>query len=242
MLTSTDLLDILKIELRARKITYAELGKRLSLSEASVKRMFALARMPLERLDSICLVLELEVSDLVHRYEQSRHHLTRLTVDQERELVADPRRLLVAVSVKNHWTFEGLTREFTFSETECIQLLAHLDKIGLIELLPGNRIRPRFDENFQWIPGGPIETFFEKALVSEFLASDFNRPGRAALFLNGWMTDAAHCAIVGKVETLAKEYHAELARSCTHPLDQRKHVGLLGAVRPCAFSTFAPYL
>ena len=114
--------------------------------------MFALAHMPLERLDSICLVLELDVSDLVHRYEQSRHHLTRLTVDQERELVADPRRLLVAVSVKNHWTFEGLTREFTFSETECIQLLAHLDKIGLIELLPGNRIRPRFDENFQWIP------------------------------------------------------------------------------------------
>ena len=72
----------------------------MQLSEASVKRMFALKRMSAERMDVICAVLEIEVSDLVHKFEQLQHRISRLTEAQEREIVSDPGLLLVAVSMK----------------------------------------------------------------------------------------------------------------------------------------------
>jgi len=41
MATSAGLVDVLKRELRTRGITYAQVARKLDLSEASVKRMFS---------------------------------------------------------------------------------------------------------------------------------------------------------------------------------------------------------
>ena len=238
MATAADLVEVLKGELRARAITYAQLAGQLELSEASVKRMFALRRMSVERLDAICMILALQVSDLVHRFEQLRHRVSRLSAAQEREIVEDMALLLVAVSVKNHWTFAELLHNYTLTAAEIIQKLAHLDRFKLIELLPGNRIRLLFDADFRWIPGGPIETYFENVLVSEFLNNDFHGAGRTLRFVNGWVTAAVGISMLEKMDALADEFNAGLARSSTYPVDQRVHVGMLVAFRPCGFSDF----
>ena len=45
--------------------------------------------------------------------------------------------------------------------------------MGLIELLPGNRIRLRIARNFAWLPDGPIQRFFVERVQSEFLSGHF---------------------------------------------------------------------
>ncbi len=58
-------------------------------------------------------------------------------------MVADPKLLLVAVHAVNHWTFDEIVATYTLSKAECIRMLACLDKLGIIDLLPNNKIRVR---------------------------------------------------------------------------------------------------
>ncbi len=127
-----DLVEALKRELRARKVTYGQLAARLDLSEGAVKRMFALNRMNLDRVDQICAILKIDVSDLLYLHQQAEQQLDQLTPAQEQQLIADPKRLLVAACVLNRWSFEEILENYALSKTECIRHLAALDKIHFI--------------------------------------------------------------------------------------------------------------
>ena len=56
MAQSVALMDALKRELRARRITYARVAQHLDLSEATVKRLFAQNELSLQRIDATCPV------------------------------------------------------------------------------------------------------------------------------------------------------------------------------------------
>src|SRR5438067_8076083 len=59
-----ELTAALKRCLRSRGMTYAELGKQLRLSEASVKRVFSARSFTLKRMEAICGVLGLDFYEL----------------------------------------------------------------------------------------------------------------------------------------------------------------------------------
>ena len=138
---AVELVDALKREMRARKITYAHLATKLGLSEGAVKRMFALNRMTLDRVDEICDILKVDLAELVDNYQREEQRLDQLTEAQERQLILDPKRLLVAACVLNRWSMEEILETYDLSRTECIRHLAALDRIHFIELLPNNRYR-----------------------------------------------------------------------------------------------------
>ncbi len=123
------LVDTLKRALRADRVTYAEVARELGLSEASVKRMFSRGAFTLERFDAICRMVGLDLADLVRLQDEGERRISRLTREQEEELVADVRLLLVALLVRNRWGFEDIVREYAVSETECVRLLARLDRL-----------------------------------------------------------------------------------------------------------------
>ena len=134
MARSAALVDTLKQALKANNMTYAELAAALGLSEASIKRMFSKKDFTLERFDKVCQQMDMEMSDLLRLYERNRHRITRLTQTQEQELVANMELLLVAVCVRNHWTFDDIIHHYNISATKCIRKLARLDRLGIIDL------------------------------------------------------------------------------------------------------------
>ena len=97
MAQAESLVNALKNLLKARGITYAQLAKGLGLSEASVKRIFAERSFTLERLDQVCTLLGIQISDLARMVVAEQPVPSRLTEEQEKKLVADPKLLLVAV-------------------------------------------------------------------------------------------------------------------------------------------------
>ena len=137
---------------RAR-LTYKNLALKLELSEGAIKRMFALNRMTLDRVDQICDILKVDMAELVDNYVQDEQRLDQLTEAQERLLVQDPKRLLVAACVLNRWSFEEILDIYAVNHTECIRHLAALDKIQFIELLPANRYRIKVSDSFRWRSG-----------------------------------------------------------------------------------------
>jgi len=238
MAQSQALITILKKTLKDSKLTYADVAQGLAMSEANVKRLFASQRFSLERLEAVCQLMDMELSDLFRLYEDSRSRIIHLTKEQETELVADNKLLLVAVSVRNRLTFSEITERYQISENECVRLLAKLDKLGLIDLLPNNRIKLRIDENFQWIPSGPIARFFEKQIQTQFLKSTFANEGQCRFFLSGLLSERSHDYMIRKLEVIAKEFTELHRQDMDVPLKKRKNIGLFTALRPFELSVF----
>ena len=90
----------LKRSLREQGLTYAVVAMKLELSVASVKRLFSVGDLSLERVDQICELLQLEITDLLARARE-RPATKQLTLAQEQEIVADPKLFFIAWLVLN---------------------------------------------------------------------------------------------------------------------------------------------
>src|SRR5688572_13953808 len=133
----------LKKLMRSRGRTYAQAAKVLGLSEASVKRLLSRCELSLERLELLCDWLGVDIADVVALSVEARPLLTHLDARQEEELLHDPTLLLVAFLVLNRWTEAEILASFKFKKSDLMQKLRRLDRIGLLELLPFDRIKVR---------------------------------------------------------------------------------------------------
>lgn len=240
MAQAESLIVTLKQALKSHKLTYADVGKALNMSEANIKRQFASKRFTLERLEAICQIMHMELSDLFQFYEDSRQCISQLTFEQEESLVANMKLLLVAVSVRNRLSFEDILTLYHLTESECIQCLAQLDRLKIIDLLPNNRIKLRISEDFRWLANGPIERFFESHLQSNFLTSRFTGEFEKRLFSYGLLSHSSIQFLINKMQILAKEFTELLKQDVKLPIDDRHSVGFIMATRPWDAKIFKP--
>ena len=89
MSTTQDLVTVLKAELKAAGITYADLAGQLGMSESSIKRMFAKGDMPLSRIDDVLRVLKMDFAELARKVADAQPLRRELTLEQETAVVAD---------------------------------------------------------------------------------------------------------------------------------------------------------
>jgi transcriptional regulator with XRE-family HTH domain len=241
MTQATAVVDALKRELKARGITYAELARGIRMSEASVKRMFSERNFTLQRLDEICVAAGIEFTELTRRLGREEHLVAQLTQAQEREIAADPKLLLVAGAVLNLMSYDDILSEYALPPAEVVGLLAKLDRIGIIELLPNNRIRPKIARTFAWIPNGPIQQAFRNH-AHDFFNSDFAGPGEAMLLLNARLSRGAQLALVDRLKRVAREFSAQHIEDAALPLAERPPLSLLLACRPWTPALWAPFV
>jgi DNA-binding Xre family transcriptional regulator len=232
------LIDTLKQELRKQRITYKQVSAALDLSETSVKRLFAEEAFSIKRFDKVCELLHLDISDLVHLMEKNIDLTIQLTREQEAELVSDIKLLLVTLLLMNKLQFAEILGIYDISETEGIQLLARLDRMKMIELQPGNRVKLMISQNFQWIPDGPIQQFFESRVQLEFLDSSFTRAGEFRIFVSGMISRTANTELIKKIQHLAQEMSDMNIESESLPLGQRFGTSLMMAIRPWEIDVF----
>jgi len=239
MSQTRELVETLKQELRKQRITYRQVSQALELSETSVKRLFADAAFSVRRLEKVCAMLRLELSDLVHLMQKNIELTTELSREQEQELVSDSKLLLIALLLMNRLEFSDILSTYDITEPEGIRLLARLDRMKIIELLPGNRVRLMISSNFKWLPDGPIQKFFENKVQLEFLDSSFNGPGELRMFVSGMISREGNAEIVRKMQHLAKEMNEMSAESQSLPLEQRFGTSLMMAIRPWEIKVFS---
>lgn len=238
MARSVRLLAVLKKQLKAQGITYRKLASELGLTESAIKQMFASDNMSLKRLDAICEVLQIDISDLVLLGEAQEAKIELLTVEQEAELVGDDRLLLVAYCVVNHWSFDDIIERYQLSETECITQLAKLDRMKLIELLPGNRIKTLIAPNFAWQPNGPIEHYFRSAVQSVFFDNSFDESGCLRLVKNGDMSLAARQQLVERLKAVGQAFDDTNREERKLPQSDRNGTTMVLAIRHWQFDAF----
>ena len=230
----------LKEALKARRISYGQVADHLDLSLSSVKRLFSAGSFSLARLEKVCDLAGIDLLDLARRAEENRLRVSSLTVEQERELVSDPSLLLTAVCVFNRSTYERILRNYRFSEVQLTKLLLRLDRMGLIELLPDNRIRLRIARNFAWLPGGPIHRYFVERVQGEFLSGAFDPDRDAQRFAWGMVSRQSATALRAKIAELMDGFDDVTRRDEVRAGGDARGTCLLVALRqwePASFAT-----
>ncbi len=239
MAQTKQLIDTLKRALKAHGLSYADVASQLTLSEASVKRLFAEASFSLARLDAICQMMDMEISDLVLLMNnQARSMVSKLSFEQEQEIATNIALLLVTVCVLNRWTMPQLMDHFHLSEHECIRYLVVLDRLRLIDLLAGNRIKLKVATNFKWLDNGPIQQFFQQKVAADFFNTQFTEQQEQLIVKNGMLSDAAMIVFHRKVEQLARDFDELNNDDAVLPLDQRRGTTAVFAMRSWQYGLF----
>ncbi len=240
MAQTSELIKTLKKTLKAHGKTYANVSRQLGLSEASVKRLFSQENLSLERLDQICHMLDMEISDLVQLMTEQQHKLQQLTVEQEQEITDDVTLMVVAICALNKWTMSDIVAFYDISEGECFLKLARLDRLKLIDLLPNNRIKVRVAPNFSWRENGPIQAFFQERLGQEFLSGRFSRDDECLIVLNGMLSPESNAEFQRKLKRLAWEFDLLNSDDSSLKLQQRGGVTVVMAMRGWRYGIFHP--
>lgn len=232
MPNSVALTDALKRALRARRITYARVAQQLKLSEASVKRLFATNQLSLKRVDATCALLGIEFTDLAAAAVARTSVISQLTLEQEQELAEDPKLTLVCCAAFSYWTLEDIVEHYALTRAECIELLARLDRLKIIELGVNNRFRLRVSQTFRWLPNGPVQQQFRKYAQMDYFQSDFSGENELMLQLFGSLSAASRAALLNRLKSVAHEF-AEMNHQDSHlPLGERNTMTMVLAVRP----------
>ena len=241
MAKSEALINELKKVLRQRGMTYSTLAQKLTISEASVKRIFSKYHCSLERLDEICDAVEMDVTDLAKLASISKATINHLTEQQEIELVKNKKLLLVAVCARNHWTFEQIINQYQLSKPECIQLLAHLDRIHFIELLPNNRIKLLVATDFRWLPNGPVERFYAKNVEKDYFNYNFSNTHEQRIFLSGGLSEQSLIVLNKKIKLLAREFQELHQQDFSEPFSDKTNQAIVLAIRPWELSALKEF-
>ena len=220
-----------KRQLKSRGLTYRHVAQGLGLSEPSVKRLFASGRFTVARLAEIADLLGLTLAELVQEAADSAPRLRTLTADQEKVLVSDQKLLLTAVCALNSWSLADITATYRLTEAECLKRLLLLDKMGLIELRPGNRVRSKVARDFDWLPDGPIRHYFRTKGQQDFLDAPFDVDGESLLFVQGMLNDAARAQLSTELRRLRARLAALHEESIPTPLPSKQGIGMLLAMR-----------
>ena len=237
-MTTAALISVLKRELKAAGMTYADLARALGMAESSVKRMLARGEMPLSRLDAICRALKLDFADLARQVADSQPLLAELREEQERAVVADKKLLLVAICVLSQWTLEQIVAAYRLREAECIRHLAQLDRLGIIELRPMNRYRLKLAKTFRWRPHGPVMQFFREDAVLDYYGGSFDGPGEGLLLVHGSIARALAPSFVERLQRVAQDFAQQHQADQKLAEPEREGYTLLLSMRSWEFAAF----
>jgi transcriptional regulator with XRE-family HTH domain len=232
MANTEQLVETLKKVLKSRGITYADLASGLGLSQASIKRLFSERTFTLQRLDDICRFLEMDFFELARLARGEADAQREMTLAQEELLASDRKLLAVFYLLLNNREPAAIVKDYQISEPECLRLTIKLERAGLIELLPGNRVRLRVSRHLRHRANGPLRRRLGEAMVNDFLSVKFDEHGGHFRFEVGELSTASAAMLVRKLDRLAAEFY-ELSALDTHlPPRQRTLYGIALGLRP----------
>jgi len=236
-----DLLDALKRCLRARGLGYRHVATALELSEASVKRLFSEGSFSVRRLEAVCRMMDITLFDLT-RMTNMRDAAERrvLSLDQERALARDPYLLQCFYMLLNGWTAPQIEREYGLGEPRLVKLLTTLDRLRLVELMPGNRVRLLTARNIDWRPGGPVRALYEKRMRRLFLEGEAGTDDEAFRFASGELSKASMNIMQRHIDRLLRSFEELVELDTSLPREARQNTGLMLALRPWEMRLIEP--
>ncbi len=167
------LLQILKRLFKSRGLRYADIATALGLSHTTLKRRLTGAGLTVPFVESLADLVDAtlpELFELANANADSRAR--RLTLEQENALHADFRLGFIFSRIQLGWSANEIQDECSIPEIRLIPYLVRLEKLGLIDLYPGNRIRLKTVRDIEWRKHGPMWRSVDRYLKDVFTMTD----------------------------------------------------------------------
>jgi hypothetical protein len=230
MKTRQFIFDSLRVHLKAQQLTFKDIAQTMEVSEQTVKRMFVQQDCSLERLEQICELVQLDMRELVRSSPRPRKFIQHLSLAQEEQIARNKKLLMVAVCTLSLWTFEDMRQHLQLGEHECADLLRQLDKMGFLDLLPGNRYKLRVARDFSWIIDGPIMRMV-KGMAGHYFDHLFDGDGEILKIINVRLSLQSAHKLKARLEQVAQEYADQVPLDAKLPLIERPPLSICIAAR-----------
>ncbi|TPE63704.1 XRE family transcriptional regulator [Sandaracinobacter neustonicus] len=158
----------LRRQLRGAGYTIKAAAQALGVAEATLKRWLAGHGMTVDKLDDLCLLADTSLPEIIRLIDQPVRLKSQLTLAQETALVSDPFMTLMFFAILGGWSPEELLANVDMPEAEIEQRLSRLERLALIDRLPGGRIRCRIDRKVRWrrhLMGAQFERYVKRQFV-----------------------------------------------------------------------------
>lgn len=171
------LLTELKRLLKDRNIRYCDIAEQLGVSETTIKRKLTGHGLSVAMLESVCAmagVRLIDLAELAARRSDTKAHA--LSIEQEQGLAEAPFTAFIFMLLRYDWTPREIQKEFELDEPGIFLHLRRLEKLRLLDLFTGNRVRLLTVRHPEWIPGGPLRRAVNDVMRLHFETMDFHDP------------------------------------------------------------------
>ena len=231
-----DILRALKKCLRSKGLTYSDVAQALTLSEASVKRIFSQETFTLSRLEQVCRFLDMSIYDLTRLTRLGQDdELTQLSEHQEQSLADDALALTYFYLLLTGRTPEKIATEFGLDDRQQTTMLVRLSRLKLVELYPNNSGRLLTGRRVEWRRNGPIRMAYERQVTEAFLSAKFDGKDESWLFDTGELSDASAKVLIKKFEKLVQEFDELADLDISMPAPRKKAYAMMIAFRPWTY-------
>lgn len=156
----------LKKMLKASSIQYEDVAKSLGVSNATVKRILNAHDMSLTRLSEIAGILGLSIFEIIEQAKGHNNKRYKFSLEQELYLSKDFIHFQVFRYVLLKKSKEKIKSTLDLTDKKLFEILLNLEKIGLIENHPNERIKLLANFPFQWNDNGPLERAYTQKIIS----------------------------------------------------------------------------
>lgn len=167
------MLALLRGHLRREGWTARRIASELQVGEATAKRWLAGRALTLDRFEALAALCNLTLADLAREAEEPDPSLAHeLTLAQERELSGNVFLSLIFLTLLSGTTKQEVEADFGVPEATIEAALTKLERLALIDRLPGGRVRPLVDRALVW-RRSPMRALFEQHMKPQFTTIDY---------------------------------------------------------------------
>lgn len=158
-----------KRKMKILNLTQDQLAKELKVSLPTIKRWLAGKGVTLVILRRLSEVLGCPLSELILSAEDQGLESYTYTLEQEKILAQEPKLLAFLDLLISGKSVQAIRSRYGLSPDIVTKMLLKLDKIGLIEVHPKERVKLLLHGEPQWIKGGPLSKKFREVMIQDFL-------------------------------------------------------------------------
>jgi DNA-binding Xre family transcriptional regulator len=137
--------------MKSKRMTYGSFAKPLNMSDSGLKKLLAAKDCSLNKLSAICSVLSVDIEELLRSSQDIKSMEIKFTEAQEEFFKKNPDHFFFFCElIDNEMTLDKLQSIYKLNAESMRRYLTSLDKIGLIEMHPGNLVKHKYGGKTHW--------------------------------------------------------------------------------------------
>lgn len=160
----------LKSLMKSKKATYESMAKALKTSPATIKRRLNGEDLTLKQLRELASALSVSFYEIIELSKVVKREPHLFTEEQEKLLSSSFKIKMLFRQILAGASFNKIKNELSLSEKELRAFSRDLEKVGLIQLLPGDRFSLMVHYPFRWQSNGHLQKTYGNLVLQNIFS------------------------------------------------------------------------